>query len=143
MAFVRSKDGVVIITDASGAAKTITTFVDGVDDTLESEILDTTTFGSAYKSSTRGFIGYSGSIKGKWDANGSLTPEFFFNGLITANGTVTSTLAYYPNGSAAAKPYTSAAVYFSNYAKSAPVDDIVTWSVDFQLANGSVVLGTL
>lgn len=143
MAFVRSKDGVVTITDSGGSSRTITTFVDNVEDTLESEVLDTTTFGSAYRSSTRGFINYTGNISGKWDANGSSTPEFWFNGLINANGSITSTLAYYPSGSAAGKPYTSAPVYFSNYGKSAPVDDIVTWSVDFQLASGSVVLGTL
>ena len=143
MAFVRGKDGVVTITDAAGTIRNITTFVDGVDDTLESEVLDTTTFGNAYRSSTRGFIGYSGTIRGKWDANGSLTPEFWINGLINANGTVTSTLWSAAAGSAAGRPYTSAAVYFSNYAKSQPFDDVVTWTVDFQLANGSVVLGTL
>ena len=143
MAFVRAKDGIVTISDATGTVRTITAFVDGVDDKLESDILDTTTYGNAYKSSTRGFINYTGTIKGKWDSNGSLTPEQWITGLINANGTVVSNLWYGPAGSAAAKPYTSAAVYLSNYGRSGAFDGIVTWSVDFQLASGSVVSGTL
>jgi hypothetical protein len=143
MAIVRAKDGVVTIVDATGTLRNITTFVDGVDDSFETEILDTTTYGAAYKSSTRGFIGWSGSIKGKWDGNGSLTPEQWFPPLITAAGSITSVLWYGPAGSAAGKPYALGTVHFANFSRSGAYDSIVTWAVDFELATGAFATGTL
>ena len=143
MSFVRGKDGVVTITDAAGTMRTITGFVDAIDDQLQSEILDTTVFGTAYKSSTRGFINYTGSIKGKWDGNGSLTPEQWFPPLITAAGSITSVLWYGPAGSAAGKPYALGTVHFANFSRSGAYDSIVTWAVDFELATGAFATGTL
>lgn len=142
MAFVRGKDAQVWITDTAAATKEISTFADSVDSTLEVEVLDTTTFGSTYKSAIKGYLGYSGSISGKYDNSGTASPDKYFIDLITAASTVTSTLTIAPAGSTTLLPYERAAVFFSNYQKSIPVDNIVTWSVDYQLASGSVTRGT-
>lgn len=142
MAFVRGKDTSFYLTDSGGTQRTVTTYGDSVSVTLESEILDTTTFGSAYKSSTRGFIAFTGSISGKWDNGATATPDQWFTDLITASGTVTSTMTYFPAGSASGAKYYRASVYFANYNVETAVDGIATWSADFELASGSVTIGT-
>lgn len=141
MAIIPGRNGKVTITDSGAATRDLTSFVDGFSDNIEPELLDSRVFGNTWFTRVYGQVDYSGSINGKFDANGSLTPEFWFNGLAGAGST--SVLTNYPNGSAAARPYTAATVYFSGYTKDQPVDDVVTWSVNFSLASGSVVLGTL
>lgn len=143
MAFVRGKDGKVFITDSNATSRDITTFVDNVEHSLERESLDTTTFGSTYRSTTGGFVNWTGTISGKWDNGGTATPDNWFYGLITAASTVTSTLTYFPNGSASGLPYWSGTVNFGNYAPSAPYDDVITWKVEFSLATGGVTRGTV
>jgi hypothetical protein len=144
MAFARGKDGQVFITNAAGTSVEISTFVTSFETSFESEVLDTTTIGgTAYKSSIRGFLGYSGSINGNYDDAATSTPDKYFIDLITAASTVTSTAKFFPAGSASGKRFEQAAVYFQNYKKSIPVDNIVTWSVDYQLASSSVTQGTV
>jgi hypothetical protein len=142
MAFVRGKDTQIWATTAAAAQVEFTAFCDNVSSTLESENLDTTVFGNAYKSSVRGFLGYTGSLSGKWDNAATATPDQWLSDLITAASTVTSTLTLAPSGSASGRKYERAAVYFSNYAKESAVDGIVTWSCDWALASGSVTYGT-
>lgn len=143
MAKARGKDAVIKITTVAGGTVDITPFVDGFDSAWESETYDTTGYGMTNKEKLRGFGDWTGSITGKWDNAGSATPEQYFPALIQADGTVTSTLTNYPNGTAAGKAFERAAVYFANYAKSQPYDNVNTWSVDYELANGSVTNGTV
>lgn len=142
MAFVRGKDAQVWATDSGGTARELTSFTDSVESTLESDVLDTTTLGSAYKSAIRGFLGFSGSLSGKYDSGATATPDQWFTDLITAASTVTSSVTIADAGSASGRPYERAAVFFSNYKKSIPVDNVVTWTVDYQLASGSVTRAT-
>jgi hypothetical protein len=142
MAFNRGKDTELYITDSAGTARNITTYASGYDQTLESDELDTTVFGSAYKSAIRGFLGFSGSVNGMWDSAATANPDQWFTDLITAASTVTSTMTVFPNGSASARKYYRAAVYFGNYKVSSAVDAMITWSADFTLASGSVTIGT-
>jgi hypothetical protein len=142
MAFVRGKDTQIFVTTAAAATVELTAFADNVSTNLESENLDTTVFGSAYKSSIRGYLGYSGSMSGKYDSAATATPDQWFSDLIVAAATVTSTVTVFPAGSAAGRKYERSAVYFSNYQKESAVDSMVTWSVDFMLASGSVTYGT-
>jgi hypothetical protein len=142
MAFARGKDTQVYATDAGGTQRELTAYTDSMSSNFESDILDTTVFGSAYRSSIRGFLGFSGSLSGKWDSAATATPDQWLVDLITAASTVVSTLTWFPNGSAAGRKYERAAVYFSNYQKESAVDDIVTWSCDYELASGSVTVGT-
>jgi hypothetical protein len=140
--FTRGKDAQAFITDASGTSREITTYVDNADSNLESEVLDTTCWGGSFKSSVRGFLGWTGTITGKYDQGTAATPDQWFYNLITAASTVSSDLTLYPAGSAATRQFDKGSVFFQNYKKSIPVDNIVTWSVDFQLATGSVHRGT-
>jgi hypothetical protein len=142
MSFVRGKDAQVWITDSGGTQREVSAFADQAESTLESDILDTTTFGSSFKSAIRGYLGFSGSLQGKYDQSGTFSPDVWFVGLINAASTVVSTLTLAPSGSVASTPYERAAVFFSNYKKSIPVDNIVTWTCDYQLANGSVTRAT-
>ena len=142
MAFVRGKDTQIWATDANATQREFTAYADNISSTLESENLDTTVFGSSFKSSIRGFLGYSGSMSGKWDSAATVTPDQWLSDLITAAATVTSTLTFAPSGSASGRKYERASVYFSNYQKESAVDAIVTWSCDWQLASGSVTYGT-
>lgn len=143
MAFTRGKDAQVWITDSAGTTRELSSFVTSVDDSIESEILDTTTIGgTAYKSSIRGFLNFTGSINGNYDDGSTATPDKYLSDLLTAASTVTSTITIAPAGSASGKRYDRAAVYFQNYQKSIAVDGLVTFSVDFALASGSVTQGT-
>ena len=144
MSGVRAKNGKVFITDVNGTVREITTFVDNVSHSLEEERLDDTRYGNAYKASTGGFIGWSGTITGKWESGGTTTPDKWFYDLITeAAGTVTSTLTYFPAGSASGLPYWAGTVGYSKYGTDGPYDNLVTWSAEFELATGGVTRGTV
>lgn len=143
MAFVRGKDGQVWITDSAGIQRELSSFVTTVDDSLTAEELDTTTIGgTSYKSSIRGFLGYSGSINGLFDNGSTAVPDKYLQDLINAASTVTSTLTLAPAGSAAGRRYTQATVNFTSYDRSVPVDGMVTFTANFSLASGSVTAGT-
>lgn len=144
MAFGPGKNGYVTITDVGGTQRNVTPFVDNIEQELTADELETTTYGAGARNNMRGFSAWTGTISGKWDSNGSLTPEFWFDALIVEpSGTVASVLRYYPAGSAAARPYRMGTVNFFNYSTQGPFDDIMTFSVDWSLAAGSSVLGTL
>lgn len=143
MGAVRGKDAQTWITTAAAATVEISTFTTSVESSFDSDILDTTTQGgTAYKSAIRGFLGYTGSISGIYEANSTVSPDKYFVDLITAAATVSSTLTESPSGSSAGNVYERASVFFQNYKKSIPVDGLVTWSVDYQLASGSVTRAT-
>lgn len=140
----RGKDGQLFITDANGTSREITSFVDGLDDTFERETYDATVWGAGGgRERVPGFFDKTGTISGKWDTNGTASPEVWFPALIMADGTVTSTLTNFPNGSASGRRYERAAVFFTNYSKSQPYDGLVTWTADYELANGTVTVGTV
>lgn len=144
MGFVRGKDSQIWISDAGATSREISLFVTSFDSAFDSEVLDTTTIGgTAYKSSIRGFLDFKGTVNGNYDDGATATPDKYFIDLITAASTVTSTVKLFPAGSSSGKRYEQAAVYFKNYKKSIAVDGIVTFSVDYQLASGSVTQGTV
>jgi hypothetical protein len=143
MSKVRGKNAQVFITDVGGTAREITSFCDGFDDSFERETYDATTYGSGGRERQGGFVDWTGTITGKWDNGGTATPDQWFPALIIADGTVTSQLTDLPNGSASGRPYHRGNVFFSNYAVSQPFDGMVTWSVDFELADGTVTRGTV
>lgn len=143
MSKTRGKDAQTFITDSGGTSREITSFVDGFDDSWERETYDATTHGAGGRERTGGFVDWTGTITGKWDNGGTATPDEWFTALIIASGTVTSRLTNFPNGSASGRPYRVGRVYFSNYAVSEPYDNLVTWSVDFELADGTVTRGTV
>ena len=143
MSKVRGKNAQAFITDASGTSREITSFVDGFDDDFDRETYDATTWGAGGRERTGGFIDWTGTITGKFDNGGTATPEQWFPDLIAADGTVTSILTDFPAGSASGRRYKQARVYFRNYSLGQPYDNLVTWSVGYELADGTVTRGTV
>jgi hypothetical protein len=143
MAFPRGKDAQFFITDSAGTSREVSAFVTSGEGEVGAEILDTTTCGGpSFKSSIKGFLSWKGSLSGMYDQGTAATPDQWFDGLIKSSSAA-STLTIWPAGSAAARQYDTGAVWFVNYKKSIPVDNVVTWSVDFELAAGSVHRGTV
>ena len=138
----RARDGFVSITDTGGTVRNITSFVDNFTQTDGADELETTVYGASARTFMRGYGGWEGTISGKWDANGSSTPLFWIHDHINAAATIYSTLVWAGAGSASGRPYMLGTVMLSNYSTQGPFDDVVTWSVDFRLAAGSVALGT-
>jgi hypothetical protein len=142
MAVTRGKDAQVWITDSGGTSREITSFVDNTDLDWARETYDATTYGAGGRQRVGGFVDWTGTLTGKWDNAGTATPDQWFTDLVIAAGTVSSQLTVAPNGSATGRPYHRGRVFFSNYAPSMPYDGLVTWSVDFELADGTVTRGT-
>jgi len=142
MPIQRARDGFVSMTDVGGTVRNITSFVDNFTSTTAADELETTVYGASARTFIRGYSSWEGTISGKFDSLGSSTPHFWIHQHIDAAATIYSTLVHAPAGSATGRPFELGTVMLSNYSLQGPFDDIVTWSVDFRLAAGSVALGT-
>lgn len=144
MAFIRGKTAEVYITDVGGTSRNITGFCDNTDLEWGRESYDATTYGTGGRQRVPGFVDFTGTLTGKWDNAGTATPDEWFTGLINdTTGTVTSQLTIFPAGSATGRPYHRGRVLVSNYSVGVPYDGLVTWSLDYELADGTVTRGTV
>lgn len=137
MAIPSGANTAVWLTDSGGTQRNLSTFCDSTDVSWDRDALETTTYSSsAAPARTRipGLQDGSFSLGGKWDNGGTGTPDQWLSGLI--GGTVTTTFVLALNGSASGRPYDTGAAICTSYAKSAPFDDVVTWSADFQVTAG-------
>jgi hypothetical protein len=125
------KDAAVYLTDTGATQRNLTAFCDNVEVSWEVDIAESTTFGSNHRTKIKGLEDTTFTLSGKFDNAGTGTPDQWLAALV--QGTVASTFFIFPNGSAASRPYDTGSAWLTSYTKSIPVDDIVTWSADFEV----------
>jgi hypothetical protein len=128
---VHGKDAAVFLTDTVPTQRNLSAFCDNIDVSWEVDIAESTTFGANHRTKVKGLEDTTFSISGKYDNAGTATPDQWLTGL--AQGTVTTSFVIFPNGSAASRPFYSGTAWLTNYTTSIPVDDVVTFSADFEV----------
>jgi hypothetical protein len=141
MAFSHGKGAAFSLDNATGTLTDISTYLDEVSFPSSIETGETTTFQSpgAAKTYVPGLRDATFSLSGKFDP----TVDALFEGLIAAQaaGSAAADFAYGPAGSASAAVKYEGAAWVTGYDISAPVADVVTFSVDLQVT-GAVTRGT-
>jgi len=140
VAIPHGRNAAFYLTDSVATQRNLTSFVDGVDFSMDEDASETTVLGLSARTYTPGLYTGTISLSGKWDNAATATPDEWLNTLITA-GTITPTWVYAPNGSAATRPYRTGSGVVTNYSASSPYDDVVTWSAEIQIT-GAITRGT-
>jgi hypothetical protein len=140
MAFVHGKGAAFSIDNASGVLTDISTYCDEVSFPQTVETGETTTFQQNSKTYIVGLRDSTLSVSGKVDPAGDLIISALIDAL-SAGSIASASWEFGPAGSAAsAIKYTGEAIV-TGYDLSAPVGDVVTFSLDLQVT-GDVTRGT-
>ena len=142
MAKVHGKDSQVFLDDAAGTPRELTSFVTSIDTSWSRAVSQATAMGQDAHEYLGGIQDGTFSLNGRFDAGGTATPDQWLIGLLQAAGTVTATFTILAGGSAAGLPFDRGECFITDYSKSDPYDDVVTWSADFQVT-GAVTRGTV
>lgn len=142
MAKVHGKDSQVFLDDSGGTPRDLTSFVTSIDTSWTRDVSQTTTMGNDAHSYVGGLQDGTFTLSGRFDNGGTATPDQWMVGLLQAAGSVTATFTILAGGSAAGLPYDRGECYITDYSRSDPYDDVVTWSADFQVTGG-VTRGTV
>lgn len=141
MAFSHGKGAAFSLDNAAGVLTDISTYLDEVSFPSSIETGETTTFQSpgGAKTYVPGLRDATFSLSGKFDP----TVDALFEGVISAQaaGSAAADFSYGPAGSAASAVQYTGAAWITGYDISAPVADVVTFSVDLQVT-GQVTRGT-
>ena len=138
MAFSHGKNLVFKIDNSAGVLQTLTSFLDNVEISGDTDMGETTTAGAEDKTFVSGQTGRTLSISGKWDDTASTGPDAVLNGLQGLE--TTSTFEYGPNGSSAGKVKKSGECFLSSFVVTSPVSGVNVFTADFQIT-GAVTNG--
>ena len=142
MAKVHGSNSQVFLDDSAGTPRELTSFVTSIDTSWSRDVAQTSAMGQDAHSYIGGLQDGTFSLNGRFDSAGTATPDQWLTGLMQANGTVTATFTILAGGSAAGLPFDTGECFITDYSKSDPYDDVVTWSADFQVTGG-VTRGTV
>ncbi len=124
MAFVHGKGTVTTIDgdDLSVYSNTVTF-------TRTADTHDVTTFGKTAKVYAPGLTDSTATIEGFYDSTAMTGPGAILRPLV---GAAAVPLAYRPEGTGASKPEAEVDVLVTSYEESAPVNDMITFTVELQ-----------
>jgi predicted secreted protein len=123
--FVHGKSTDFELDDTGGTSRSLSNVLTSVDFPETIETAETTAFGATSKSYIVGLRDATISVSGLWDAT--------VDGYIIGTEPATRTWIFGPAGTTSSNvKYTGEAI-LTNYAVSAPVSDVVTFSLDLQV----------
>ena len=129
MAFVHGKTTVITV-----ATKDISPYTKTSSLEIKADVHDTTGYGSTAHTKAPGLLDSTFTCGGTYDTTASVGPR---NALLALVGT-TVTITRKPEGTGTTKPLDTYSGVFTKYVETNPVDDMVTWSADFE-GTGPVV----
>ncbi len=127
MAFTHGKGAVVTI-----GGDDVSAFSNSIEFERESEAHDVTCFGKNSKVYAPGLKDGTATIEGIYDNTALTGPGAVFRPLV---GAAAVELIYKPEGTGTGRPLATVDVLVTKYSESAPVADMITWSVDLQLSD--------
>lgn len=132
MSYGASKDAALKIANVTGTLTDITAYLTSVDFSQSGNVIDTTTFGDAWKEYIRGQADLTFSVEGIYDP---LMGTILFN-LGTAGA---GAWEYYPQGTASGKQRYGGSALMTAYSAPASLDEAVTFAAEFQVTAGGTV----
>jgi hypothetical protein len=127
MAFVHGKNTFVSI-----AGTSLSGYSNSVEFTRSSDTHDVTTFGKNSKVYAPGLKDGTAKLEGIYDSTAGTGPGAVLRPLVGAASVV---LKFRPEGTGTGKPEAEVSVLVNEYAESAPVADMITWSASLQLSD--------
>ena len=131
--FVHGKSTDFELDDTGGTSRSLANVLTSVDFPETIETAETTAFGATSKSYIVGLRDATVSVSGLWDAT--------VDGYIIGTEPATRSCIFGPAGSASSNVKYTGEGILTNYSVSAPVGDVVTFSLDLQVT-GNVTRGT-
>ena len=131
--FVHGKSTDFELDDTGGTSRSLANVLTSVDFPETIETAETTAFGDTSKSYIVGLRDASISVSGLWDAT--------VDGYIIGTEPATRSFIFGPAGSTSSNVKYTGECILTNYSVSAPVGDVVTFSLDLQVT-GNVTRGT-
>ena len=133
--FRHGKNSVFKVDNSGGTLTDISNVLNNVSMPREVETVETTSFGSSYRSYVVGFQNATISIEGTWDA----TVDAHLAGILGQDATVS--FEYGPEGSTAGYVKYTGEAYMTSYETSGAVGEVVTFSAELQVS-GAITRGT-
>lgn len=124
MAFVHGKGTVVSLNGA-----TISGYSTSIEFTRSADSHDTTTFGKNSKVYAAGLKDGTAKLQGIYDSTAVTGPGALMRPLV---GAAAVTLVFRPEGTGSGKPEGEVSVLVTEFAESAPVADMITWTASLQ-----------
>ena len=131
--FVHGKSTDFELDDTGGTSRSLANVLTSVDFPETIETAETTAFGATSKSYIVGLRDASISVSGLWDAT--------VDGYIIGTEPATRSFIFGPAGTTGGNVKYPGECILTNYSGSAPVGDVVTFSLDLQVT-GNVTRGT-
>jgi hypothetical protein len=138
--FRHSKLSVVKLDNAAGTLTDISQYTNEVGLPGELEEVETTCFGSTFRTYIAGFASATISLSGNWDR----TLDAMMSALFEAHRLQTvlsSSFEYSPEGTQAGDRRYSGELILTSYEVNSSIDDPVTWSAEFRVS-GAWTAGT-
>lgn len=126
--FKHGKNTVFKLDNAAGTLTDVSNVLNSVSFPRETEILETTSFGSSYRTYVVGFQNATISIEGSYDA----TVDTHLAGVLGQDATLS--FEYGPEGSVAGSTKYTGEAYLTSYETSGGVGDIVSFSAELQVS---------
>lgn len=126
MAFVHSKVTVIKI-----GTTDISTYVTSSDFDRKSDIHDVTTYGKNSHVYSGGLLDGKSKLEGLYDSTATTGPRALLRPLLGTEVVITRR----PEGTGAGLPQDIVDAVLANYVETAPVADMVAWSVELQLSD--------
>lgn len=123
MAFVHGKSTVITV-----ATKDISPYTKTSSQEVKADVHDTTGYGATAHTKAGGLLDSTFTCGGTYDNTVSVGPR---NALLTLVGT-TCAITRKPEGSGTGKPLDTYSGILTKFVETNPVDDMVTWSADFE-----------
>lgn len=133
--FRHGKNSVFKLDNSGGTLTDISNVLNNVSMPREIETVETTSFGSSYRTYVVGFQNATISIEGTWDA----TVDAHLAGILGQDATVS--FEYGPEGSTSTYIKYSGEAYVTSYETSGAVGEVVTFSAELQVS-GAITRGT-
>jgi len=133
--FRHGKNSVFKVDNSGGTLTDISNVLNNVSMPREIETVETTSFGSSYRTYVVGFQNATISIEGTFDA----TVDAHIAGILGQDATVS--FEYGPEGSTASQVKYTGEAYATSYETSGAVGEVVTFSAEFQVS-GAITRGT-
>jgi hypothetical protein len=133
--FRHGKNSVFKVDNSGGTLTDISNVLNNVSMPREIETVETTSFGSSYRTYVVGFQNATISIEGTFDA----TVDAHIAGILGQDATVS--FEYGPEGSTAGQVKYTGEAYATSYETSGAVGEVVTFSAEFQVS-GAITRGS-
>ena len=133
--FRHGKNSVFKVDNSAGTLTDISNVLNNVSMPREIETVETTSFGSSYRTYVVGFQNATISIEGTWDA----TVDAHLAGILGQDATVS--FEYGPEGSTAGYVKYTGEAYVTSYETSGAVGEVVTFSAELQVS-GAITRGS-